>query len=157
MTYLSQNSELMSFLRSTSIAVVATVSKDGQAMAATVYFVVDDKFNFYFTTKAFTRKNENLHHNKNVALVVGTENEPVTAQIQGVAEQVVDETRVQWIMGEMKKIFKGNTYVAPLFQVSPDQNNNVVFYKITPNWIRWLDLRGDKVDGDFVQILPAAK
>lgn len=118
---------------------------------------MDDKFNFYFTTKAFTRKHENIQHNPNVAIVVGTENEPVTAQIQGVATRITDVAEGQWVMGEMKRIFEGNSYVAPLFQMSPDTKNEVVFYKITPDWIRWLDLRGEKVDGDFVQILPVQK
>lgn len=147
----------MAFLRSKKIAVISTVSKAGQVMASTVYYVLDDKFNIYFTTKAFTRKHENIQHNPNVAVVVGTENEPVTAQIQGVAKRVTDTKEAQWVMGQMKLIFEGNKYVAPLFQISPDNNNEVVFYKITPNWIRWLDLRGEKIDGDFVQILPASK
>lgn len=153
MPYPKQGTEFIEFLRSKTTAVISTVSPAGQPMAATIYFVVDDDFNFYFTTKSFTRKNQNLETNPNVALVVGTQSEPVTAQIQGVATRITNQGEIDLRMGQIEEIFAKNQYVAPLFQLAPPRNE-VLVYKITPNWMRWLDLRGDKTDGDFVQILP---
>lgn len=145
--------DFMQYLRSKTIAVISTVSPTGQPMAATIYFVIDDKFNFYFTTKSFTRKHENLEHNPNVALVIGADNEPVTAQIQGKAERITEQGEIDLRMSQIEEIFGKNEYVAPLFQLAPPRNE-VLVYKITPNWMRWLDLRGDKTDGDFIQIMP---
>lgn len=143
----------MEFLRSKSVAVLSTVASSGQPMSAAVYFTVDTHFNFYFMTKNFSRKYENLESNPNVALVVGSENEPVTAQVQGKAEKIVDQQEELSVLEELKKVFFKNTYVAPLYQLS-EEKNKMVIYKITPTWVRWLDLRGEKVNGEFVQILP---
>lgn len=148
--------DFMEFLKSKQVAVISTVSSDGQPESATIYFIVKEHFTFYFMTKNFSRKYKNLETNPHVALVIGTENTPVTAQIQGTAEKITDPAESDTRLKElMESIFK-NDYVAPLFQMEPPEKNEVVVYKITPSWIRWLDLRSEKekVTGDFVQILP---
>lgn len=147
--------DFMEFLRSKSVAVLSTVTPDGQPESATVFFVVDGDLNFYFMTKNFSRKYANLEQNQRVSLVVGTENEPVTAQIQGTAEKTTDPKEFDQRMQMLKENFFKNEFVAPLFQMTSEKND-VVIYKVTPFWIRWLDLRSkkEKVDGGFVQILP---
>jgi len=145
----------MQFLRSNSVAVISTVASDGQPESATIYFVVNGKFTFYFMTKNFSRKYTNLETNPKVALVIGTENEPVTAQIQGTAEKITDPKEFDKAMSLLEQNFLKNEFVAPLFQLSPEKND-IIIYRITPSWMRWLDLRSDKekVDGDFIQIIP---
>ncbi len=147
--------DFMEFLRSNSVAVISTVSSDGQPESATIYFVVDGKFTFYFMTKNFSRKYTNLETNPKVALVIGTENEPVTAQIQGTAQRITDPKEFDKTMDLLRQNFLKNDYVAPLFQLRPERND-IVAYKVIPLWMRWLDLRSDKekVDGDFIQIMP---
>lgn len=148
--------DFMEFLKSKLVAVLSTVAPDGQPESATVYFTVQQNFSFYFMTKNFSEKYKNLEHNPKVALVVGTENEPVTAQIQGTAEKITDPKESDIKLNELMDNIMRNEYVAPLFQMSPPDKNDVVVYKITPFWIRWLDLRAEKekVDKGFVQILP---
>lgn len=148
--------DFMEFIRSKLVAVLSTVAPDGQPESATIYFIAHENFTFYFMTKNFSEKYKNLEHNPKVALVVGTENEPVTAQIQGTAEKLTDPKEIDIRLQELMERFFKNDYVAPLFQMSPPDKNNVVVYKVTPFWIRWLDLRSEKekVDGGFVQILP---
>lgn len=147
--------DFMEFLKSKSVAVISTVGVDGQPESATIYFVVGENFTFYFMTKNFSRKYANLEKNPKIALVVGSENVPVTAQIQGTAAKITDEKEFDRRLEMLKQNFLKNEYVAPLFQISPEKNE-LVIYKITPAWIRWLDLRSEKgkVDGGFVQILP---
>ncbi|HSA84513.1 MAG TPA: pyridoxamine 5'-phosphate oxidase family protein [Patescibacteria group bacterium] len=147
--------DFMEFLHSTQqVAVLATVDQHGEPMAATVYFLVDEQFNVYFLTKTFSRKYANLEKNDHVALVIGTENNPVTAQIQGRAEKLVTPEYGEWEQKFLHAFFK-NEFVAPLFQLSPEKND-IVIYRVKPTWIRWLDLRREKnkVDNTFVQILP---
>jgi general stress protein 26 len=148
--------DFMEFLRSKLVAVLSTVAPDGQPESATIYFNVGENYSIYFMTKNFSEKYKNLESNPKVALVVGTENEPVTAQIQGIAEKITDPKEIDLRLKELMQRFLRNDYVAPLFQMSPPDKNKVVVYKITPFWIRWLDLRSEKekVDGDFAQILP---
>lgn len=152
---LSVETQLMQFLHSKSIAVVSTLSPAGLPTSATVYFVVDDDFNFYFITKTFSRKFKNLSTNPNASMVVGTDNEPATAQIEGKVERVVDHAIFMEKFRQFEEIFSHNSYVAPIFQMAPD-DNNLVMFKLVPNWLRWLDLRAEKVDGGFVQIIPKA-
>lgn len=140
------------FLRSKMTAVISTISPAGQPMSATIYFEVDENFIFYFMTKKFTRKYENLEKNPEVALVIGTENEPATVQLQGRAEKILDPKEFDMRMNLLRKRFFKNDYVAPLFQLAPEKND-MVLYRITPSWIRWLDLRDENVSGNFVQIL----
>lgn len=142
----------LEFVREKHTAVIATVSYTGKPTAATIYFYMDEDLNFYFMTKKFARKFENLQNDHNVALVIGIDNEPATAQIEGIASQITDEKEFSVRLNQLQEKFFENDYVAPLFQLSSDKNE-IILYKITPNWIRWLDLRGDNQDGEFVQIL----
>lgn len=148
-----QETKFREFIQSNIVAVLSTVSPKGLPMSATVYYFADEKCNFYFMTKTFSRKYENLKHNPNVALVIGTENKPVTVQVQGIAEQIIDPQELNERFEQIKQRFFRNDYVAPLFQMVPEKNE-IVIYKLTPSWIRYLDLRGENVDTGYIQILP---
>lgn len=150
---LSLKTELAQYVRSKIIAVISTVSKEGKPMSATIYFLVDKDLNFYFITKTFSRKHHNIQSNPHVAMVVGTDNEPVTVQIEGFAEKVEDGLVFKEKFHEFVDLLSRNRYVGPIFQLAPD-DNELVMYKIVPDWVRWLDLRGEKVDGNFKQVIP---
>ena len=142
----------MEFLQNKMTAVIATVTDTNTPAASTIYYTVDENFTLYFMTKKFTNKVKSLVNNQEVALVIGYDNEPVTVQFHGIAEQITDREEYARRFKELeKKIFR-NEYVAPLFQLS-EENKELLIYKITPIWLRWLDLRDDKQDGDFVQII----
>jgi|SRR6185437_1828568 len=144
--------KFLDFVKSKFTAVIATVSYTGKPTAATIYFIMDENLNMYFLTKKFARKFENLQNDHNVALVIGIDNEPATAQIEGIASQIINEKELDLRLGQLQEKFFNNDFVAPLFQLSSDKND-LILYKITPKWIRWLDLRGESKTGDFVQIL----
>ena len=147
--------EFMEFVRSKSVAVLSTVTPDNLPESATIYFVIGENYTLYFMTKTFSRKYTNLEKNPHAALVIGTENEPATAQIQGIAEKITDPEEFDKRMEMLKQNFFKNDYVAPLFQMAPEKND-LVIYKVIPSWIRWLDLRSEKekVAGGFIQIIP---
>lgn len=153
MANLVEETQFMEYVRNKTVAVISTVSPEGQPMAATIYFDIDEHFAIFFMTKKFTRKYANLEKNPRVALVIGAANEPVTAQIQGKAEKIVDQKIFDTRFEQLEKIMFKNVYVAPLFQLSKEKND-LVLYKVTPDWIRFLDLRGHNVNSDFIQILP---
>lgn len=149
---LETKTNFFEFVNSKQTAVIATISNTGKPSAATIYFLMDEDMNLYFMTKKFARKFENLQFDHEVALVIGIDNEPATVQIEGVASQIIEEKEVEQRLKQLQHKFFKNEYVAPLFQLSSD-NHDIVIYKVTPKWIRWLDLRGDKRDGEFIQIL----
>jgi nitroimidazol reductase NimA-like FMN-containing flavoprotein (pyridoxamine 5'-phosphate oxidase superfamily) len=65
--------DVLKFLQKNKVAVVATASKDGIPEAATITYLFDDDFNFYFITRKQSQKLINLRKNPNVALVIGTD------------------------------------------------------------------------------------
>ena len=149
--------KFLTFLRSKSVGVISTVSSSNQPMSATIYFSVDKDLNFYFMTKSFTRKYQNLLHNNQVALLVGTENIPTIAQIQGTAEKIVNKEEFALHFKELKDILSSNEFVGPLFEIvknAEGEQNEIYLFKIIPSWIRWLDLREGVDHNDFIQILP---
>jgi len=77
--------ELLAFLRSHRLAVLATSSSAGEPRAAVMGFAVTDRFEFVFDTLASTRKVPNLRENPRVALVVGglAAGDERTAQVEG--------------------------------------------------------------------------
>lgn len=145
--------KLFDFLRSKTIAVISTVAHTNQPMSATIYFVVDKYLNFYFMTKNSTRKCKNIAYNREISLVVGTENIPVTVQIQGLAEKVEDEAEFALRMDQLKEISFKNNFIGPLFQID-EAKNEIVIYKVKPTWVRWLDQRDPNGNKGFIQILP---
>jgi general stress protein 26 len=149
---LAVKTKFLEFVKSKYTAVIASVSYTGNPAAATIYFFMDEDLNIYFMTKKFARKFENLQNDHNVALVIGIDNEPATVQIEGIASQITEGEEFDLRMEQLQKKFFHNDFIAPLFQLSPDKNE-IILYKITPKWIRWLDLRGENKNGDFVQIL----
>jgi len=150
---LETKTKFFEFVKSKQTAVIATISNTGKPSAATIYFLMDEKYTIYFMTKKFARKFENLQYDHEIALVIGMDNEPATVQIEGVASQIIEEKEFDLRLKQLKEKFFKNEFVAPLFQLSSEDKNDIVIYKITPKWIRWLDLRRDKSDGEFIQIL----
>jgi len=145
--------KFLTFLKNKQVAVISTVSETNQPESATIFYAVDDDLTFYFTTKSFTRKYKNLEHNHEVSLVIGTENVPVTVQIQGRAEQIQDDIEASQRLTQLRDVFTKNEFVGPLFEMVGEKNE-LILYKITPTWIRWLDMREGTDHNEFIQVLP---
>ena len=154
MVDLNLKDRFLAFVKSKKVAVLSTVSSSNQPMSATIYFVIDDDLNFYFMTKASTRKYKNLQTNKEVSLVIGTDNVPITVQVQGKAERIEDHDEFARWTDRLKNIFFDNKFIAPIFQLETDEQNEVLIHKITPSWIRWLDMTDENEHKGFIQILP---
>ncbi|MBP9757657.1 MAG: pyridoxamine 5'-phosphate oxidase family protein [Candidatus Pacebacteria bacterium] len=81
--------EALTFLRSHSAGVLATVAKDYTPIASVVYYVCDDSFNIYFLTKRDSRKFHAISAHPQAAFVVGRQDIPQTLQLSGVASELV--------------------------------------------------------------------
>lgn len=130
--------QALDFLKDNVVAVIATASTDNIPEAATIYYVVDDEFNFYIRTDSDSRKVQNLRSNPQVALVVGTANMPVTVQVQGKIAQVESGEEFNKRGLQLEEASNKGPYEAPLDNM---KGTGWVIYKITPTWLRWLDLR----------------
>jgi PPOX class probable F420-dependent enzyme len=77
--------DLLAFLRGHKLAVVASVSADGQPQAAVVGIAVSDTLEIVFDTVSSSRKYQNLRRDSRVGVVIGWDRE-VTVQIDGIAD-----------------------------------------------------------------------
>jgi general stress protein 26 len=149
------------FLRSTHLAVLSTVSKEGSPQSATLFFHVGDivspsDFRVYFVTRRDSRKFSNLlasPHPK-VALVVGTELEPYSVQIEGTAEFIEASHGFDRLVELSKKLvtdpalamlYLGNFY--PKNPFGAIEGEEFAVFRITPTWVRFMhpDSKGEKI------------
>lgn len=84
-------SELLAFLRRFKLAVVSTVTSEGASQAAIVGFAVSDELELVFDTSKRSRKLANLRANPRVAVVIGGWDSEQTAQLEGLADEGVDD------------------------------------------------------------------
>jgi general stress protein 26 len=138
------------FIKSKNVAAISTVSADNQPMSATIYYIVDDNFTFYFMSKN-TNKIRNIQNNNKVALLISRENAPISAQIHGVAQKIHGNSHFDKKRDELIQSLIHNSFSPPIFEVSGD---DIFIHQITPTWMRWLDLTGESGSKGFKQILP---
>lgn len=132
--------DVFRFLQESSTAVVATSYK-GDPRASTVYFHVDDDFNFYFVTKRKTSKYINAELNPRSAIVVGTGPEHISVQARGSIELIVDDTEKQKIMnlitGKQKLM---GVKIWPIDELSNLEDSHKVLFKIVPEEMFFMNL-----------------
>lgn len=121
---------VVAFVRTQGRGVVATVSSGGTPEAALVGLVALDDGTILFTTRASSRKYENIARRSAVALVVGTEGE-VSLQIEGTATIASAERRA-----ELADVFLSH---APGSRVRDPAFALVI---VTPTWVRSYDVSG---------------
>jgi general stress protein 26 len=150
-----QRKEVLMFVQKNKIAVVATVSPEGEPQAATVTHLMDDDFVFYFVTKKESRKLRNITHEPRIGITIGTQaNVPMTVQMQGRAMVIVEPS--DYIVTHLtKKMSLSEVEWWPLLK---SQKGNLAFIKVEINWLRWLNLGSpeypETVNGEFQQIIP---
>jgi hypothetical protein len=122
-------SNLLKFLRTHRLGVLATVSSEGNPEAAVVGITVSENFEIVFDTIDSSRKGINLRRNRRAAFVIGWDNER-TAQYEGIA----DEPTGMELAG-LKELY---------FSVYPDgvlrqEWKGITYFRVRPLWIRYSD------------------
>ncbi len=125
------------FLQSNFLAEIATVTPGGEPQVATIFYVMDDDFNFYFVTRRSSRKYANLANNNKVGMVVTSEKGPETVQIQGeVDSSFKDIYKFIAILGTKVDLF--NLYYGPFLKLT---GLDFQVFKVTVHWLRLLNLQ----------------
>lgn len=129
--------EALSFLVNHDIGTLATASSDGHPSARTVYYTCDDSFNIYFITLKNTRKVAQMAANAQVAFVVSEDGTPHTIQIEGVVQDMsAVATNDALVTDFIKRLADHKPYGIPLTHLDTSE---LVFFKISPTWVRWGD------------------
>ena len=144
------------FLRASTTAVVATSFND-EPRASTVYYYLDNNFNFYFVTKRNTSKYVNIEMNPRAALVVGTGPEHITVQAHGAVELIVEDSEKEKIMNMFIEIAKReNIKNWPIEQLQNFKDRNKVVFKISPEQVLFMNLDSslypNSIGNDYVEV-----
>lgn len=149
--------KLMTFLRSKDTMVLATLGPENVPHAATVYFYVDDKLDFYCAVKSASQKYSNILAHEGGSIVVGVKDEPVTVQASGTIGVIDNPEKKTKLFAKIIKLDgKGNKHW-PALMYMPESSLKIL--KFTPKWMRMYDARdamdkGFESDIVFTQILP---
>ena len=146
------------FLKENITAVVAT-SRHGEPRASTVYYYMDDYFNFYFITKQNSGKYASiqLEMNAKAAIVVGTGPEYITVQAHGTAELVADDAERDRILGTFAAIRNRSHITAPPIDMMENlKDGEKIVFKLVPDQILFMNMNSTKYPSsrsdDFVEI-----
>ena len=143
--------EALAFLRAHTTGVLSTISEAGNPRSRLLYYTCDDAFNVYFITLANTRKAADLHAHPKASFVTFDTEVPRTLQLEGdVSDLSETATNDPLLVHFVEMLMSHNTYGIPMERFDAAK---MVFYKITPTWIRWGDFTiGEGTDEVFTTI-----
>ena len=121
--------DVFRFMDGERLAVLATVSENGQPEAALMGFAVTPGLEIVFDTVKSSRKYPNLQKNPRVAWVIGCTTE-VTLQYEGVAEELSGAQ-----LAEYKKTYFAKFPDGPVREKWP----GITYFVVRPKWVRYCD------------------
>lgn len=127
---------ILDFIKKHKIAVISTVGSDCNPESAVLEFGETDDLKLVFDTFTSSRKYRNLSTNKNVAFVIGWD-EDITIQYEGAAEEVRGEDARKYQQTYWSKNPKAQRWKI---------REGITYFKVTPKWIRYSDLNKDPWD-----------
>jgi len=123
--------EILAYLKTQRIGVLAVEMPDGSPHAATVHFAhTENPFVFYFETDPKTRKSEAfVNGSARASFVVGTnENDMKTLQMDGIAKVAAPEEKESF-----EKVYFGK------FSDKAGKYGEQMLFTFTPTWWRFTD------------------
>lgn len=149
--------ETLEYMKSQTVAALATVNAAGKPGAALVHFVVDDQFQVWFVTRRHTRKFESLRDNANVAMVVGVAEKAKTVQLTGRARMCGDKLVQEFNMvaarnpGAFKVYFGGSNGESPFHDIP---GIDVAVFRVTVSHVQLMDLNLKTKEATFRAFTP---
>ncbi|RJQ35898.1 pyridoxamine 5'-phosphate oxidase family protein [Candidatus Microgenomates bacterium] len=124
---------ILGFVKKHKIAVFSTVNEKCKPESAIMEFGETENLELIFDTFYNSRKYKNLQTNKNMAVVIGGE-EDVTVQYEGEAKELTPDE-----VGKYKKYFFAKLPEAQKWE----KQEGIAYFKIIPKWIRYLNTNKD--------------
>lgn len=121
------------FLNSQELAIISSISLEGNPQSALVGFGEQENLELIFGTNNLSRKYKNLKNNPKVAVVIGWE-EKKTLQYEGDAEELGGKE-----LDKFKEIYFKKNPSAKKYE----NDSGEAYFKITPKWIRYTELKND--------------
>jgi general stress protein 26 len=121
---------VLDFISTQRLAVISTVSSNGQPQSAVMEFGQTEDLALIFDTFTTYRKYQNLRENPQVSFVIGWDNN-ITVQYEGKATELKGEEREQYQEVYFQKNPKAKRWL---------KRSEIVYFKVTPTWIRYSNL-----------------
>jgi pyridoxine/pyridoxamine 5'-phosphate oxidase len=120
---------LLAFLRKHRLGALSTVSPEGKPEAAVVGIAISDDLEIVFDTLDTTRKIRNLRRSRNIAFVIGWDEE-ITVQLEGIADEPHGAE-----LARLKQTY---------FGAYPDGRErerwpHITWVRVRPHWFRYSD------------------
>jgi len=133
---ISDNPDIVSFLKNNHIAVLATANKmTAVPHAAAIYYGTNSKLDVFFLSKESTTKSKNLADNPQATIVIYEATTQKTAQIYGPVEIVDDSNMMERVKSLMSK-YSEETAGTSEIPLSKIDGGEYVLYKLTPQSVR---------------------
>ena len=138
---LSNKTKLLNYLKSQHTMYLATY--DGKPWTSTLFYAIDDEFNFYFISEPTTRHSKAIQKNKLVSCSIADSNQVVTdkkigAQIEGIAFEVKNKNKLKIVVSMWHKKNPGFEDIINL----PNMIKKIIkggFYQIKPTLIKFFN------------------
>ncbi|MBI4137031.1 pyridoxamine 5'-phosphate oxidase family protein [Candidatus Roizmanbacteria bacterium] len=124
---------ILEFISHEKLAVIATVGTDSKPESAVLEFGQTDSLELIFDCFSSSRKYNNLQTNKNVAFVIGWDNN-ITVQYEGIATELTGSNATLYKETYWKKNPEAKRW---------DSREGITYFKVSPRWIRYSDLNAD--------------
>lgn len=133
------NEATIAFLKSHTMAALATVDEDGSPSVATIYYTTLVPPEILFITKSETAKLINMRANPTVALAISDENQLTTLQLKGTAQEVRDPEVIDKVFDHItNKSAHPAHWPPPIIKM---KQGNFVVMSITPTIMKLSDYR----------------
>ena len=141
MKFKDTHERVVHFLKNNFVMNIATTDGD-KPSASVVIYVIDEHLNFYFVTHKDSYKTKHLLKNPNISFSVWQFLE-MSVQADGTTNVVEDEAQKEWVMSAFgDAATKDPNFWAPIFRI---KGSDYILFKITPHWMRMLDLTHNTV------------
>ena len=124
------------FIKSHQIAVLSTVTHDLLPESAVVGISGGKNLELFFGTYRTSRKYQNLQKNPRVSFVIGWDSGK-TVQYEGEAKELHGKAAEEFEKAYIKDMSTTAKYVS---------KEEAIFFKVTPRWVRYVDVSKDPWD-----------
>lgn len=138
----SLSAETKAFLMSHDLAVLSTISRNGEVQGAAVYYVLANDY-LYILTKADSAKARNMWTHPQVALTVYDADEIKTVQLQGEARVEADLETKRAIFDKLvrPRNYGGDRLMPPVTELSA---GGFMTFRIEPTRVHYTDYKENR-------------
>ncbi len=129
-------------LKLNNYAILASSSKDCSIHTCAVTYVYDRKCNFWFITKDYTVKYQNIQQSPDVNLAIINTNEMVSINVSGIAVELSSRAEIKEINYRFGRIYKKADIIPPPFKYD---GGDFKVIKVKPKRINYCDYSSDQI------------